>query len=91
MLPAPVIGIVGDQGVLVLCDLISFQDPVNGGFAVEDIIVCFGRNVLNLDVFVEKDPVFFSFLGPIFRLPSKCRQERAARLRKAICMLGFSY
>ena len=48
----PEVGVVGDAAVFVGGDGLALHDPVDGGFAVDDVVVGFQRNAGDGDVFV---------------------------------------
>ena len=44
MLAAPVVGVVHDAALLVRGDGVAFHDPLDDGFAVDDVVVGLGRD-----------------------------------------------
>ena len=49
MFAAPVVRVVFDAGVFVDTDLILVDDPAQQGTAIDDVFVCFGRDVFDGD------------------------------------------
>ena len=49
---APVVRVVFDAGVFVDADLILVDDPAQWGTAIDDVFVCFGRDVFDRDMAV---------------------------------------
>ncbi len=41
----PVVGVVGDAAFFVYGDLVALHDPLDGAFAVDDVVVGFGGDV----------------------------------------------
>lgn len=58
----PVVGVVEEAGVFVGFDLIAFENPFDGAFAVDDVVVSDERNVFERDMTVVDD-LRFVFLG----------------------------
>ena len=46
----PGVGVIDDAGVLVSFDALAFDDPVEGGFAIDDVVVGGKGNVGDGDV-----------------------------------------
>src|SRR5574344_2488288 len=58
----PVVGVVEEAGVFVGFDLIAFENPFDGAFAVDDVVVGDERDVFERDMTVVND-LRFVFLG----------------------------
>ena len=52
MFAAPVVRVVFDAGVFVDADLILVDNPAQRGTAIDDVFVCFGRDVFDRDMAV---------------------------------------
>lgn len=57
----PVLGVIEEAGVFVSFDLIAFKDPFEGTFAVDDVVVGLGGDVLECDAVVVEDGAFVFF------------------------------
>ena len=71
---APVVGVVADAALLVHGDLVTVEDPIEGGLAVDDVVVGVEGDVAEVDFavvvdagFVEAGSVGFLLLGCQFR------------------------
>jgi len=63
----PGVGVVDDAGVLVGFDALAFDDPVEGGFAVDDVFVGLEGNLGDGDIGVVDEGGLVAFLG-VFHL-----------------------
>ena len=61
MLAAPVVGVVHDAALLVRGDGVAFHDPLDGGFAVDDVVVGLGRDAAERGRGVVDDGVSHAF------------------------------
>ena len=61
MLAAPVVGVVHDAALLVRGDGVAFHDPLDGGFAVDDVVVGLGRDAAERGRGVVDDGVSYAF------------------------------
>lgn len=61
VLAAPVVGVVHDAALLVRGDGVAFHDPLDGGFAVDDVVVGLGRDAAECGRGVVDDGVSHAF------------------------------
>lgn len=61
MFACPVVGVVEEAGVFVGFDLIAFENPFDGAFAVDDVVVGDERDVFERDMTVVDDLRFVFF------------------------------
>lgn len=61
VLAAPVVGVVHDAALLVRGDGVAFHDPLDGGFAVDDVVVGLGRDAAERGRGVVDDGVSHAF------------------------------
>ena len=58
MFQSPVVGVVGDAALFVGADLVTVDEPVQGGAAAQTVLLCFGWDAFQGDVGVVEDAGF---------------------------------